>query len=100
MTTPEWGDLKRGDLVVVDGEVVQVGWWEPPLFSASWSMLIWRANGCIYLVVTRDVRAAGVLEQMSVITDNPFVWWKAWPKRLWRMVVGRPVYDDWPKFRE
>jgi len=100
MTTPEWGDLKRGDLVVVDGEVVQVGMWTSSTFSETGFVLIWRADGCMYLVAPREVRAAGVLEQMSVIADNPFVWWKAWPRCLWRMVVGQPIYAGWTKFRE
>ena len=82
-------DLKHkwrpGLLVMADGRFCQFGFWYPscgyPLFA--W---VWCPDGGFNLVHCELLETPDVLTEMAHVADNPFVWWRKWPRRLWQMV--------------
>lgn len=72
---------EKGDLCIVDGQLVQFAFWGAAFHTERWNPFVWHQDGRLESVNPEEIETADILTVMAHLEAKPFVWWRRIPRR-------------------
>jgi hypothetical protein len=95
--SPEGRDRwERGDLCILDGQLVQFAFWGASFHTEMWTPYVWQQDGRLESTDPECLESADVLTVMAYLEEKPFVWWRRIPRRskfLVKHLMSEAVYS-------